>query len=125
MAFSMFNPNPKNERVGDCVIRAISIATKKSWYDVYAELAAYGFMLCDMPSSNAVWGQYLKDLGYKRHIVIDTCPVNCYTVRDFCKDNPDGVFILGTGSHVVAVINGDYYDTWDSGSEIPIYFWGR
>ena len=125
MAFSMFNPNPRNVRVGDCVIRAISIATGKPWYDVYADLAAYGFMLCDMPSSNAVWGQYLKDLGYKRNIVTDTCPIDCYTVRDFCEDNPEGVFILGTGSHVIAVIDGDYYDTWDSGSEVPIYYWRK
>lgn len=125
MAFSMFNPNPRNARVGDCVIRAISIATGKPWYDAYAELAAYGFMLCDMPSSNAVWGQYLKDLGFERNIVIDTCPEGCYTVKDFCRDNPNGTFILGTGSHVIAVINGDYYDTWDSGSEVPIYYWRK
>lgn len=125
MAFSMFNPNPRSARVGDCVIRAISIATGKPWHDVYAELAAYGFMLCDMPSSNAVWGQYLKDLGFERNIVIDTCPEDCYTVKDFCRDNPNGTFILGTGAHVIAVINGDYYDTWDSGSEVPIYFWRK
>ena len=123
MAFLMLNPNPKNARVGDCVIRALSIATKKSWEDIYTALAVYGFMLCDMPSSNAVWGQYLKDLGYERKIVTDTCP-DCYTVKDFCRDNPSGTFILGTGTHVVAVIDGgNYCDTWDSGDEVPIYFW--
>ena len=122
MAFLMLNPNPKNARVGDCVIRALSIATRKSWEDIYTALAVYGFMLCDLPSSNAVWGQYLKDLGYERKIVIDTCP-DCYTVKDFCRDNPSGTFILGTGTHVVAVVNGNYCDTWDSGDEVPIYYW--
>lgn len=122
MAFLMLNPNPKNNRVGDCVIRALSIATDKDWRSIYAILAAYGFMLCDMPSSNAVWGQYLKDLGYERQIVNDTCP-DCYTIRDFCRDNPLGTFILGTGTHVVAVRDGNYCDTWDSGDEVPIYYW--
>lgn len=123
MAYIQSNPNPKNARVGDCVIRAISIATNRSWEEVYTRLAAYGFMLCDMPSSNAVWAKYLKDLGHERDIVIDTCPNDCYTVKDFCSDNREGTYILGTGVHVVAVIDGDYYDTWDSGNEVPIYYW--
>lgn len=122
MAFLTLNPNPKNARVGDCVIRALSIATRKSWEDIYTALAVYGFMLCDMPSSNAVWGAYLKDQGYERNVVTDTCP-DCYTVRDFCRDNPNGIFILGTGTHAVAVVNGNYCDTWDSGDEVPIYYW--
>jgi hypothetical protein len=25
---------------------------------------------------------------------------------------------VGTGTHVVAVIDGDYYDAWDSGNEV-------
>ena len=123
MSFVQANPNPRNGRVGDCVIRAITLATDSTWEKVYSELTAYGFMMGDMPSSNEVWGQYLKDKGFKRSIIPDDCPKDCYTIRDFCVDNPKGTYILGTGSHVVAVIDGDYLDTWDSGNEIPIYFW--
>ena len=36
---------------------------------------------------------------------------------------PKGTYVLGTGNHVVAVVNGDYYDMWDSGDEIPAYVW--
>lgn len=123
MSFIQSNPNPKNARVGDCVIRAITIATNSSWEEVYSRLAAYGYMMCDMPSSNAVWGRYLKDLGYERGVVIDTCPEDCYTVVDFCEDNKTGTYILGTGTHVIAIIDGNYYDTWDSGNEVPIFYW--
>lgn len=125
MAFIASNPNPCNSRVGDCVVRALSLATGKTWRDVYADLCAYGYMLCDMPSSNAVWGKYLKDNGYIRMVVEDTCPRDCYTVRDFCYDHPSGTFILGTGTHVICVKNGDYLDAWDSGDEIPVYYWKR
>ena len=123
MAFLMRNPNPKSARVGDCVVRAISIATGNDWYTVYARLAATGYMLCDMPSSNAVWARYLEEEGFDRRI-INACP-NCYTVHDFCRDHPEGTYVLGTGSHAVAVIDGDYIDAWDSGDETPIYYFER
>lgn len=121
MAFLMQNPNPKAARVGDCVIRAISIATDKKWEEVYAGLAVTGFSLCDMPSSNAVWARYLEDKGFEKHIVNNKCQ-ECYTVKDFCIDHPTGAFIIGTGTHAVAVKDGNYIDTWDSGDEVPIYY---
>lgn len=117
MAFVFDNPNPRHNLVGDCVIRALSIVTGEPWERIYAKLCAYGFMLCDMPSSNAVWGRFLTDLGYQR----SSCP-DC-TVRTFSSRNPDGRFVLGTGTHVICVIDGDYHDTWDSGDETPIFVW--
>lgn len=122
MSFKYTNPNPDKNLVGDCVIRAISIANEQDWERTYVELALQGFMMHDMPSSNHVWGTYLHAKGFNRYIIPNTCP-NCYTVSEFCKDNPDGEYILATGSHVIAVISGDYYDTWDSGDETPIYYW--
>lgn len=121
MAFVFDNPNPQHALVGDCVIRALSLATGKSWDEIYAELCVYGFMLCDMPSSNAVWGQYLADYGFERDVVSDSCP-SC-TVRDFASRHQKGTFILGTGTHVVTVIDGDYMDAWDSGDEVPVFVW--
>lgn len=124
MAYIEKNPNPRGARVGDCVVRALSIASGKDWERVYIELAIHGFTMGDMPTSNAVWGSYLADSGYSRYAIPNTCPA-CYTVSDFCADNPHGTFILGTGSHAVAVIDGDYYDAWDSGDEVPIFFWRK
>ena len=122
--FVQFNPNPKRKLVGDCVIRAIAKATGKSWEDVYMDVVLQGFTMKDMPSSNDVWGTYLHQNGFTRHIIPDTCP-SCYTVIDFCMDNPNMIGILATGTHVIAVENGNYFDTWDSGQETPIYFWQR
>lgn len=118
------NPNPAGQLVGDCVIRAIALATKNDWETVYARVSLQGYLMNDMPSSNAVWGAYLRTLGFKREAIPNTCP-ECYTVNDFCEDNPEGIFIVATGNHVVAVVDGDYYDTWDSGDELPIYYWRK
>lgn len=117
-----YNPNPNGARVGDCVIRALSKALDKSWEDTYLELCMCGLRLCDMPSANHVWGAYLKEQGYTRHILPDTCS-DCYTVRDFCAEHPKGTYILSLNGHVICVNDGDYYDSWDSGDEVPIYFW--
>lgn len=118
------NPNPCQNLVGDCVIRAVSIVTGQDWDTTYVDVCKQGFQMCDMPSSNHVWGEYLKGKGFTKEVVHDGCP-QCYTVREFCADHPRGTYVLATGTHVVAVIDGDYLDSWDSGGEIPVYLWRK
>jgi hypothetical protein len=124
MAFVQYNPNPVRKLVGDCVIRAISKVTNQDWETTYMNIVLQGYSMHDMPSSNDVWGTYLAEHGFKRYVIPDTCP-NCYTVAQFCEDNPGLTGILATGTHVIAVDSGNYFDTWDSGSEIPIFYWRR
>ena len=69
--WKQYNPNPRKNRVGDCTVRAISKATDQGWEQTFAALTAYGFMMCDMPSSNNVWGRYLKKCGFCRYLVDD------------------------------------------------------
>jgi len=122
--FVFYNPNPMNKLVGDCVIRAICKLTNRSWEDVFIDVALQGFMMHDMPTANHVWGTYLKKEGYVQVLLPDTCP-DCYTVKDFCKDFPTGTYLLAIGTHVVAVEDGNYFDTWDSGDELPISYWRK
>lgn len=78
--------------------------------------------MCDMPSSKVVINQFLRYRGFVRHIAPDRCPF-CYTVEEFANEHPVGRYLLATDSHVVPVINGDYVDTWDSGNEVPMFYW--
>lgn len=39
--------------------------------------------------------------------------------------NPEGKYLLFVGGHVVAAINGNYYDTWDSGDRTIIYYFAK
>ena len=119
-----YNANPDENRVGDCTIRAISKVLGQTWEQTYAGVAVEGMAIYNMPSANVVWNNYLKRKGFKRYIIPDDLPED-YSVRDFCRDNPKGTFLLALSGHVVAVIDGNYYDTWDSGDEIPIYYWCR
>ena len=119
-----YNANPDGNRVIDCTVRAISTVLNQTWEQTYAGMVVEGMAIYNMPSANVVWNNYLKRKSYKRYIIPDNLPED-YSVRDFCRDNPKGTFLLALSGHVVAVIDGKYYDTWDSGDEIPIYYWHR
>ena len=106
------------------MIRAISKAMNMSWDDVAIDLSMMMVTEKDIVSSNALWGEYLMLNGFRRGNLPDTCP-NCYTLKDFCLDFPVGTFVVATGSHVIAVINGDYFDTFDSGDEVVTYYFEK
>ncbi len=116
------NPNPKGKLVPDCVIRAVSIALGQDWYTIYDSLCAVGREDCNMPSADDVWGHYLYCCGFEPFLLPQACP-ECITIDAFCRMYPTGTYIIGTGSHAVAIIDGNYYDSWDSGNEIPSFFW--
>lgn len=122
MSFVRHNQNPDGRNVGDCTIRALSLALGQSWEQTYIELALQGFLMGDMPSANSVWGAYLRGKGFTRHVIPDACP-DCYTVEEFAEEHPIGTYILALSGHVVCVQDGNYIDTWDSGREIPLYYW--
>ncbi len=124
MSHKRYNNNPSGKRVGDCTVRAISKALGQTWEQTYVGLALQGFVMGDMPSADHVWGAYLRKHGFSRRILPDTCP-DCYTVEDFAADHPRGVYLLAIPGHVVCVADGDHYDTWDSGGEVPVYFFER
>lgn len=122
--FEKVNPNPKGKNVGDCVVRAICLAEGVEWERIYLDLCLQGYMMNDMPSSNDVWGTYLGNKGWAYHRLQDSCPF-CYTINDFCKEHPEGTFIVATGSHTVCVKDGRYLDTWDSGEKVPLFYFEK
>ena len=87
-------------------------------------LAYNGFMMGDLPNADSVWGAALRQNGFVRETVPNTCP-ECYTAEDFAQDHPDGVYVLGFGGHVATVRDGKILDSWDSSKEIPVYYWRK
>lgn len=119
-----FNPNPAGRRVGDCAVRAISAALGVDWETAYNLIADAGYNMADMPSSDSVWGAVLRQNGFYRSAVPNSCP-DCYTAEDFCRDHPRGTFVLGFGGHVATCVDGLLYDSWDSSQEIPQFYWNK
>lgn len=119
-----YNPNPVARRVGDCSVRAIAKALGLTWEEAYVKLAVNGISMGDMPSADSVWGALLRENGFYRKAIPDTCP-DCYTAENFCEDHQNGIFVLAFGGHVATVIDGNLYDSWDSSSSVPQYYWYR
>ena len=124
MGWKKYQPNPTGRNVGDCAVRAVSAALGVDWETAYALIAAAGYEMGDVISSNAVWGAVLRQNGFYRKAIDNQCP-DCYTAADFAREHPKGVYVLGFGNHVATVSNGMILDSWDSSQEIPQYYWYR
>ncbi len=120
--FKYLNKNPKQLITGDCAIRACATALDKSWEDAYVDISRKGLTMSRVQTDNGVWGAYLRDNGFERHGVGNTCPV-CYTVRDFAFDHPRGLYVLGMQGHTVCMEDSTWFDTWDCGDETVLYYW--
>lgn len=119
-----FQNNPTGRSVGDCSVRAISAALDVDWEKAFALIAANAFQMGDVISANASWGSVLRQNGFYRHAIPNSCP-DCFTIEDFAEEHPEGVYVVGTGTHVVTIRDGTIYDSWDSSQEIPQYYWHK
>ena len=120
MRFEPYNPSPLGRNVGDCSVRALSKALGQSWERTYVGLCVEGLMGCDMPSANVIWGSYLRRHGFQRYLAPEDV-----TVAEFADEHPTGTYVLALSGHVVCVVDGVLYDTWNSGNEIVLYYWTR
>lgn len=116
------NPNPGGKNVPDCVIRAICIALDLPWEKVSKDLSDLANKEYSVTCDDNIWGRYLWDLGFRPFLLYEYCPF-CLTVKQFADIFDRGTYIIGTGNHAVAVIDGNYYDTWNSGREPVSFFW--
>lgn len=115
-----FQPNKKDvkDKVGDCQIRAICKALDKSWLDVFdmivpicREQQVMDIFSCDLKKTK----EAMKGLGFSYTGISNKRGTKRPTVDKFAKDHPVGTFIATVAHHVVAIVDGKYYDTWDSG----------
>jgi hypothetical protein len=122
--YRFLNANPDDNDSEDCTVRAISVFLNKPWNDIYWDLAIEGFLMKRMPVEDRVWSRYLEKQGCKFSRIPNECPM-CYTVNDFTERHKYGRYLLKVADHVVCSANGYYYDTWDSGNEIVLFYWYR
>ena len=119
--YTHFANNPCGKSIGDCAVRAISVALDIDWYDAFDLLTKEALKMCDMPSADAVWGAVLRQHGFTRFALTNRYS-NSYSATDFCNDHPTGIHVLAFGGHVATIRDGVLYDSWDSSAEIPLYY---
>lgn len=118
--YEFVNMNPCKKRLGDCVVRALSLALDQSWYRTAIDLCIEGLIQCDIQNSNAVWHTYLLSKGFKKYPILDAM-----TFEEFATTHSDGLYIVATSSHVAVVRDGVLLDNWDSSDEQVSYYFVR
>ena len=122
--FEYYNPHPKGlTGVGDCVKRAICLASGIDYHDVAIMLNRFRKVSkTTVYNDNKNWKMFVEQVMLGEKIEEDMRYINCgyrYTVEDFSESiyNQGGdVYILRTAKHLVATNGfGSFLDTWDSG----------
>ena len=104
---------------GDCTVRAIAIATGKSYQEVYGDLFAQNKISNPRKSSPRDGGtsmktihKYLKSLGWEW---VATMHIGSGCKVHLKKDElPSGTIIARLSKHLCAVVDGIVNDTYDS-----------
>lgn len=116
--FNYLNVNPDLVDIGDCVVRAISLASGLD-YDVVEDKLYYTAQLLDCPERCVYCYSFLLDnvLCYE--------PVECegMLVGEFADIYNEGIFLVRMDGHITCVIDGEIYDTWDCSAELATNAW--
>lgn len=114
--FRYCNKNPLGKLEDDCVIRAISCATNKSWDYVYDGLSDLAQQNGTMMNSKGfvIW---LLDTYFKR------VPVLPERVGDIAKMYPDDIVLCTVRGHICCVKFGVIYDTFDPSNRLLEEAW--
>lgn len=116
--FEYLNINPDGEEIGDCVTRAISLATGINYFDVAEDL----ILSADMLGCDAL---YLCCYTHLLDDIYNLPQVECegYTVGEFANLHPEGTFIVRMGGHLSVIIDNCVYDIWDCRDELLTNVW--
>lgn len=119
--FVYYQPNAKDikDKYGDCTIRALSKALNVSWleaFDLTIPICREGQVTNVFDAPVEIRNEFLEKLGFAYNKVSNSKGTKRPTVASFAKAHPTGTFIVNVAHHEVAVVDGKYYDTWDSGS---------
>tara|TARA_R100000656_G_scaffold31964_1_gene27769 strand:- start:40 stop:432 length:393 start_codon:yes stop_codon:yes gene_type:complete len=110
--FKYNNGGWKGAKRGDCVIRAISIATERPYDLVFNELMDLAKEKQNLPNDKKVYKPYLEELGWTW--------VPTMGIGTGCKvhlkesELPKGRVICRLSKHLVAVIDGVMNDIYNS-----------
>jgi len=120
--FVYYQPNEKDlkDKVGDCQIRALCKALGLSWVQAFdltipicRELQTYTIFDCDPEKTRSA----MEKLGFIYTGISNAKGTKRPTIQQFAASHPTGTYIVKVSRHVVAVVDGKFYDTWDSGSK--------
>lgn len=113
--YKYYNANPFGRHVNDCTVRAISLATKRSWDETFQELSDFARKQGITFSEVEFINDYLSD-RYECYCFTD----DIIKLQDFLDLNLPGRWLVTMNGHITCVIDGICYDTFDPSNR---YVW--
>ena len=109
--YKYYNANPLGRKVNDCTVRAISLATGKTWDATYEELSKFAQSQAIMLDEVLYIDQFLE----RRFEKLCGCKekVKKLPVGDFVKEHPIGTYLITMNGHITCCIDGCIYDTFN------------
>ena len=125
--YKYYQPNKKDikDRYGDCVIRALTKALNMEWLEVFDEMQPLSREMQVPFNCKPCYEPYILSKGFTYHGISNAKGTKRPTVDRFAKDHPKGTYILRVANHLVAVQDGQYFDTWDSGYKSLYGYWEK
>ena len=124
--YTYLNLNPKGKFDGDCVIRAIALATNQAWEQTVRDLTELGIKKGLVCNDKKLYPLYLKE---KRFIECKE-PRDCFnykmSVKDWLKGEKldDIIIVANVGSHHITCIkNGSVHDIWNCSTQTMHKYW--
>lgn len=119
--YTFSNPHPDGKRVGDCVKRALTLATGEDYREISRQLNRIKRELgCSSYQDNPVWKEFIRRRGYEKEFYKAVKGQPRMNGQRFMETHPDGIYILRMAGHLTCCIDGMIYDTWDC-SESCVY----
>ena len=125
MSYKYYQPNKKDlkDKYGDCVIRALTKALNMEWLQVFDEMQPISREMQVPFNCRPCYEKYIESKGLKYIGISNKKGTKRPTVDRFAKDHTTGTYILRVAHHLVTVVDGIYYDTWDSGKKSLYGYW--
>lgn len=126
--FCFHNANPKNRlTTGDCVLRAVSLATGCTWDETLDSLVVVAHKMKYAPLDDGCYDRHLIGKGFFKMKQPRKSDGTKYTGSEFCQYLQEKSLLDGRcysvvahigGHHIVAIQRADgrykVHDTWDS-----------
>lgn len=123
--YKYYQPNKKDlkDKYGDCVIRALTKALNMEWLQVFDEMQPISREMQVPFNCRPCYEKYMESKGLKYTGISNKKGTKRPTVETFAKEHKAGTYILRVSRHLVTVVDGIYYDTWDSGGKSLYGYW--
>ena len=126
-----YQPNKKDlkDKCGDCAVRALTKFLGVTWLEAFDGLVRHARQTQQMVNALPNIKLYMEELQVPYTSVYNPKAKHKETVNDFVKTHKSGEYVLyirvGYNTHLVAVSDGYFYDTWDCGDRIVYGYWEK